>query len=95
MQIEIDAATVAKLRAQAEAKAVDQMVAGIMAQFDAKQIAGEVKNAAIRAASQRIAEQVKTDSSTVIARALQSAEERARAQIAAQLTKGIIVKFSE
>lgn len=97
MQIELDAATVAKLTKQAQAQALQSMVEQIMGRFDAKQIVGEVKNAAIRVASQQIADEIAKGykTSAVVERALQSAEEKVRAQIATQLSKGINVKFAE
>lgn len=97
MQIELDAATVARIRKTAEDQAVRQLFTEIMAQFDVKQIANEVKNAAIKEAAHGFANEIRKTHKTseVVTRALQGAEEKVRSEIQKKLTNGITVKFQD
>jgi hypothetical protein len=92
MQIQLDDKTKAEVIAQAK----KQMLAELMAQFNVKQIAAEIRNAAVNKASQELAKEMwkNTNADRHLNRALASVNDRLEARIQEVLAKGIKVRFN-
>ena len=95
MKVELTEAQVAAVVASAKAEVKTRLVDAVMACFNIQQLAAEIKNEAVKQAAQQIAKRVeeKYNTSGVIERALQSAEDRVNGKIAKILENGIKIKL--
>lgn len=75
----------------------ERLIKQALAQFDIKQFAREVKNEAVREASQQIAKDIRQfkDFDEIIKRATDSVEDRINNKLHKMLEKGIVVKFND
>lgn len=91
MQIELDEQTKREVIAQAK----KQMLAELMAQFNVKQIAAEVRNDAINKAAQQLAKEMwkHTNAERHLHRALASVEGRLAQRVQSILAKGVVVRL--
>jgi replicative DNA helicase len=92
MQIQLDDKTKAEIIAQAK----KQLLAELMSQFNVKQIAAEIRNAAVNKAAQELAKEMwkSTNADRHLNRALASVNDRLEARIQEVLAKGIKVQFN-
>lgn len=96
MQIELDTATIESIKTRACNQILGELIAEMRASFNRKQLIEEVKNAAIKEVSDKLAVQVSAlYAEQAIKRAVDSVATRVNTQIHRRLQQGIIVKFGE
>jgi hypothetical protein len=96
MHIELDAATIESIKNRACEHVLGELIAELRASLNRKQLIEEVKNAAVKEVSAKLAVQVsELYGEQAIKRAVDSVATRVNTQIHRRLQQGIIVKFGE